>query len=82
MTLAEVRREQFPALAEKTFLDDVAREAALIERLLDERILVSHRYTSGVGGVRVSCHFFNTMDDIARLLDVAGAWLTSSSRTR
>jgi selenocysteine lyase/cysteine desulfurase len=59
-------------------LDDVAREAALIERLLDERIMVSHRYTSGVGGVRVSCHFFNTMDDIGRLLDVAGAWLTAS----
>jgi selenocysteine lyase/cysteine desulfurase len=59
-------------------LDDVAREAALIERLLDERIMVSHRYTSGVGGVRVSCHFFNTTDDIARLLDVAGAWLTAS----
>ena len=59
-------------------LDDVAREAALIERLLDERVMVSHRYTSGVGGVRVSCHFFNTVDDIARLLDVAGAWLTAS----
>jgi len=58
-------------------LDDVAREAALIERLLDERVMVSHRYTSGVGGVRVSCHFFNTVDDIARLLDVAGAWLAA-----
>jgi selenocysteine lyase/cysteine desulfurase len=59
-------------------LDNVAREAALIERLLDERVMVSHRYTSGVGGVRVSCHFFNTMDDIARLLDVALAWLIAS----
>jgi cysteine desulfurase/selenocysteine lyase len=63
-------------------LGDVAREAALIERLLDERIMVSHRYTSGVGGVRVSCHFFNTMDDIARLLDVAGKWLHASPRVR
>jgi selenocysteine lyase/cysteine desulfurase len=60
-------------------LDDVAREDALIEHLLDARIMTSHRYTSGVGGVRVSCHFFNTMEDIARLLDVAGAWLTASS---
>ena len=63
-------------------LDDVAREAALIDRLLDARILVSHRYTSGVGGVRVSCHFFNAVDDVARLLDVTGGWLTASGSTR
>ena len=63
-------------------LDDVAREAALIERLLDARIMVSHRYTSGVGGVRVSCHFFNAADDVARLLEVTGAWLSASGRAR
>lgn len=51
-------------------LGDVAPEAALIERLLDARVLVSHRYTSGVGGIRVSCHVFNAMEDVARLLDV------------
>jgi selenocysteine lyase/cysteine desulfurase len=51
-------------------LGDVAREAALIERLLDARVMVSHRYTSGVGGVRVSCHVFNAMEDVARLLEV------------
>jgi selenocysteine lyase/cysteine desulfurase len=63
-------------------LGDVAREAALIERLLDARIMVSHRYTSGVGGVRVSCHFFNAADDVARLLEVAGAWLSASGQAR
>jgi selenocysteine lyase/cysteine desulfurase len=63
-------------------LDDVAREAALIERLLDARIMVSHRYTSGVGGVRVSSHFFNAADDVARLLEVTGAWLSASGRAR
>ena len=51
-------------------LGDVPREAALIEHMLDQRVLVSHRYTSGVGGVRVSCHFFNNLADIERLLDV------------
>jgi selenocysteine lyase/cysteine desulfurase len=60
-------------------LGDVAREAALIERLLDARVMVSHRYTSGVGGVRVSCHFFNSADDVARLLEVTGAWLSASA---
>jgi selenocysteine lyase/cysteine desulfurase len=63
-------------------LDDVAREAALIERLLDARVMVSHRYTSGVGGVRVSCHFFNAADDVARLLEVTEAWLSACARVR
>jgi len=63
-------------------LGDVAAEAALIERLLDARVMVSHRYTSGVGGVRVSCHFFNSADDVARLLDVTGEWLSASAPAR
>lgn len=56
-------------------LGDVRREAALIEHLMDARIMVSHRYTSGVGGVRVSCHVFNNRDDVDRLLEVVGRWL-------
>ncbi|MEW5982079.1 MAG: aminotransferase class V-fold PLP-dependent enzyme [Acidobacteriota bacterium] len=56
-------------------LGDAAREAALIDRLLDARVMVSHRYTSGVGGVRVSCHVFNAVEDIERLLDVTAGWL-------
>jgi len=63
-------------------LGSVAREAALIEHLLDARVMVSHRYTSGVGGVRVSCHFFNSADDVARLLEVTGEWLSGSSPAR
>ena len=63
-------------------LDDVAREAALVERLLDARIMVSHRYTSGVGGVRVSCHFFNSAEDVSRLIEETGAWLSASGSAR
>jgi selenocysteine lyase/cysteine desulfurase len=44
------------------------QNVALMERLLAEKMLVSVRYTSGVGGVRVSCHFFNTLEDVERLL--------------
>ena len=37
--------------------------------LLDERILVSIRYTSGIGGIRVSTHYFNNENDLGALLD-------------
>jgi selenocysteine lyase/cysteine desulfurase len=51
------------------FSNSSRKELALVERLLSQQILVSRRYTSGVGGIRVSCHFFNTRDDLDRLLN-------------
>jgi cysteine desulfurase/selenocysteine lyase len=47
---------------------DADRNIVLMQHLLDRKILVSVRYTSNVGGVRVSCHFFNSQTDIDRLL--------------
>ena len=41
----------------------------LMNRLLEKRILVSVRYTSKVGGIRVSCHFYNLLEDVAALLN-------------
>lgn len=52
------------------FFNSHRTEAALVQRLLEQKILVSLRYTSGVGGIRVSCHFFNSQEDIDRLLNV------------
>lgn len=40
----------------------------LLQHLLDERILVAIRYTGGIGGIRVSVHFFNNQTDIERLV--------------
>jgi cysteine desulfurase/selenocysteine lyase len=40
----------------------------LMNRLQEKKILVSVRYTSNVGGVRVSCHFYNSSEDIDTLL--------------
>ncbi len=52
-----------------------ARDAALLRRLLDQDILISQRYTAGVGGLRVSVHLFNNEEDIDRLASaVKGAW--------
>ena len=40
----------------------------LMNALLEGKILVSVRYTSDVGGIRVSCHFYNSPEDIDALL--------------
>jgi selenocysteine lyase/cysteine desulfurase len=45
-----------------------AENVRLMNRLLEKRILVSVRYTANVGGVRVSCHFYNSAEDIESLL--------------
>jgi selenocysteine lyase/cysteine desulfurase len=46
---------------------DPASDRALLDRLLARRIFVSIRYTSGVGGIRVSTHYFNDESDIDEL---------------
>jgi len=54
-----------------TFSVGTAEEnVAIAERLAEAGVLVSVRYTSGVGGVRVSCHFFNNEADLGRLIEV------------
>jgi cysteine desulfurase/selenocysteine lyase len=40
----------------------------LMKRLQEKKIMVSVRYTSNVGGIRVSCHFYNSPEDIETLL--------------
>jgi len=44
------------------------KNVSLMQRLQEKKILVSVRYTSQVGGVRVSCHFYNSPEDIHALL--------------
>ena len=52
----------------------------MVERLAEAGVLVSVRYTSGVGGVRVSCHFFNHRADLDRLLNLVKSFLPSVRR--
>jgi cysteine desulfurase / selenocysteine lyase len=40
----------------------------LMNQLLAAKILVSVRYTANVGGIRVSCHLYNSEEDIDALL--------------
>ena len=50
-------------------LGSAERNRELARTLEAERITVSVRYSAGVGGVRVCCHFYNTVEDIDRLID-------------
>jgi selenocysteine lyase/cysteine desulfurase len=43
------------------------RDAAFLQKLRGRRVLISQRYTAGVGGLRVSVHFFNNDDDVRQL---------------
>lgn len=47
---------------------DPEDDRRLLGRLLDERILVSIRYTNRVGGLRVSTHYYNDESDLDRLV--------------
>jgi selenocysteine lyase/cysteine desulfurase len=47
--------------------------------LLKRRVLTSVRYTSGVGGVRVSCHLFNNRENVDQLLSHLQAFLRGTA---
>jgi selenocysteine lyase/cysteine desulfurase len=63
-------------------LDTPAENAALIEFLRERKVLVSLRYTSDVGGVRVGCHLFNNTADLERLVEHTVTFLRQQGRTR
>ena len=50
----------------------------LMNHLLEKKILVSVRYTSNVGGIRVSCHLYNSPEDIVALLSELKAMVGKS----
>lgn len=55
---------------------------AFLSALLDERIYVALRYTSHVGGIRVSTHLYNDDADVDRLLDAVARLLPRAGRRR
>jgi selenocysteine lyase/cysteine desulfurase len=50
-----------------------ARDRELMHRLWDRRVVLSQRYTAGVGGLRASVHLFNNEEDVNRLAEGVAA---------
>jgi cysteine desulfurase / selenocysteine lyase len=65
------------AITTFTVSGDPVEDQALVERLLERRIYVSRRYTSYVGGIRVSTHYYNNEDDVEQLVAAVRAALQS-----
>jgi selenocysteine lyase/cysteine desulfurase len=56
-----------------TLGDGPERDRQFLHRLWDAGVIISQRYTAGVGGLRASVHFYNNDDDVGRLAEaVAG----------
>lgn len=53
-----------------SYYRDSGQDRALLDRLLRERIFLAMRYTAGVGGLRVSTHYFNNEEDVSRMVAV------------
>lgn len=48
---------------------NIEREKRLVQYLQARKILVSLRSSTGTGGIRISMHYYNTMDQIDALVD-------------
>lgn len=51
-----------------SFYNDPEKDLALLKALLAKKVYISQRYTSNVGGLRISTHYYNNEDDIDKLV--------------
>lgn len=63
------REEERSGILSFTLGQGAERDRQVLHALWDRKVVISQRYTAGVGGLRVSVHFFNNADDIDQLLD-------------
>ena len=61
-------REHRSGIITFTAAGDAALDGRIVQRLRERHVCISQRYTSRVGGLRVSVHFFNNEDDIDTLV--------------
>lgn len=54
---------------------NIEREKKLVQYLQARKILVSLRSSTGTGGIRISMHYYNTMEQIDRLVDAIATFI-------
>jgi selenocysteine lyase/cysteine desulfurase len=70
ITHVDVPEANRSAMVVFRFYADMKREVELLEEVHRHGVYVAMRFTSGIGGIRVSCHYFNTRQDIDRLVEL------------
>ena len=64
------------------FYENLDAERDFLLRLHKQRVYISLRFTGNVGGLRVSCHYFNTRDHLTALLDALREEIKRGSRSK
>ncbi len=54
---------------------NIEREKKLVQYLQARKIMVSLRSSTGTGGIRISMHYYNTMEQIDCLVDAIAAFI-------
>jgi selenocysteine lyase/cysteine desulfurase len=70
VTHAEAPEGNRSAIVVFRFYQDMAEEQRLMREIHRQGVYVAMRFTSRIGGLRVSCHYFNTHEDVDRLAAV------------
>jgi len=50
------------------YFDTPQADYVLMQKVLQDKVYISMRYTANLGGIRVSTHFYNTEDDVLKLV--------------
>jgi len=66
-------REERSGIVSFTLGQGAERDRELLHRLWARRIVISQRYTAGVGGLRASVHLYNNADDVDQLAEAVAA---------
>ncbi len=70
VTHADAPEQNRSAMVVFRFYADMAEERRLMQEIHRQGVYVAMRFTSQIGGMRVSCHYFNTLEDVDRLVAV------------
>ncbi len=63
------------------FYKDLKDEKELLDHFHKHKVYLALRFTSNIGGIRVTCHYFNTKEDIDRMIEVLNLFAQKKAPT-